>query len=701
MSFNKGYVFKDGQAIPDDDLKGRPAASDLSSNPTTPIAHKSTVDTRQTSTTSSSTMNTPTSSTSTFNGGSAPTESHALANADHDIKGAAQVDHDEIEVKDLGWNEHPKDTKNLVGGLRNDDLWLLVRRFNKQMYHVKATNIPQPGGLDLNIADEDEFSPDKLRSNLERLYMTVIIGLIGFGKHIARLRSWREPRRTAAFASAYFIAWVLNLIVPLMFSTVVVLIVYPPSRNIMFPPAPIALVDSKTGGVQSPKAGVLGSHDSVTGAPEKHKGEAVEQEANNFVSGVASIALSSATGKHEQGDPESDPLDATVPDPTNMATVGSEAQGSTNGALAHHDKTKQPMEDAMWTKMRPTMHIIGDVADGWERFANALSPTSPYPKEAPRLKLAGLLVPAVAISLLTSSAMFVKMTMFFIGFGFFGDPINTRALKFLNQKFPHWQKLLEIRNTILKGVPTNAQLTITLLRVGEANKAPLPPPPTSDQPPPDHPAELDKHELQLDASHDEIHDAITADSTEDTSGDAQANKPAKHHHGSRILGVFKGTTKAGVETKLGVDQLRAVAGSSHAKNHLGILPKPSEQTISGPIDFRARYKGTKGWIYISTSATTPCVAFSTHAKKGSQSMTDETLKAVFTIPIEDIKELKKKGGLGWKAKIVVGWATDRNVADGLEIVDKTGTIFRLTAITLREELFNRLVAMGGQKWESY
>ena len=131
MSFNKGYVFKDGQAIPDDDLKGRPAASDLSSNPTTPIAHKSTVDTRQTSTTSSSTMNTPTSSTSTFNGGSAPTESHALANADHDIKGAAQVDHDEIEVKDLGWNEHPKDTKNLVGGLRNDDLWLLVRRFNK------------------------------------------------------------------------------------------------------------------------------------------------------------------------------------------------------------------------------------------------------------------------------------------------------------------------------------------------------------------------------------------------------------------------------------------------------------------------------------------------------------------------------------------------------------------------------------------
>jgi hypothetical protein len=36
--------------------------------------------------------------------------------------------------------------------------------------------IPQapPGGLDLNIADEEEFSPDKLRSNIERLYMTIV-----------------------------------------------------------------------------------------------------------------------------------------------------------------------------------------------------------------------------------------------------------------------------------------------------------------------------------------------------------------------------------------------------------------------------------------------------------------------------------------------------------------------------------------------
>ena len=42
------------------------------------------------------------------------------------------------------------------------------------MYHVKKTDVVVPGGLDLNIADEDEFSPDKFRSTIERLYMTVV-----------------------------------------------------------------------------------------------------------------------------------------------------------------------------------------------------------------------------------------------------------------------------------------------------------------------------------------------------------------------------------------------------------------------------------------------------------------------------------------------------------------------------------------------
>lgn len=194
-----GYVFKDGGPIPDSDLKDpqNRANHEVGATPNMEPATR----TSTTTTTNSSRMNTPASSASVSN---APSDSHALANesADHKIKGAVQQNHEEGEVRDMGWSDHPTNVPTpLVGGLPNEELWTLVRRFNKQIYHVKATKEPLLGGLDLNVVDEDEFSPDKLRSNIERLYMTVIIGMMGFGKHVARLRSWREPRRTAAFCA--------------------------------------------------------------------------------------------------------------------------------------------------------------------------------------------------------------------------------------------------------------------------------------------------------------------------------------------------------------------------------------------------------------------------------------------------------------------------------------------------------------------
>jgi len=41
--------------------------------------------------------------------------------------------------------------------------------------------------------------------------------------------------------------------------------------------------------------------------------------------------------------------------------------------------------------------------------------------------------------------MFMKMTTFFVGGGFFGDPILSRAYTVLNHEFPDWPKYLELR----------------------------------------------------------------------------------------------------------------------------------------------------------------------------------------------------------------------------------------------------------------
>ncbi|OTA65744.1 hypothetical protein K449DRAFT_346845 [Hypoxylon sp. EC38] len=646
-----------------------------------------------------------------------PTFSHALATDDHEEKGLAQQQHDE-EVVDLGWNEKKEEIPaSLVGGLDNEDLWLLVRRFNKQIYHVKEVPAAVPGDLDLNIADEEEFSPDKLRANIERFYMTVVVGLLAAVKHIVRLRSWRETRRTSCFCAAYFIAWILDLIVPLLTLTLITLIVYPRSREILFPPAPLALVDSKTGGVQKPKAGVLGSTESSTGAPQNFKGEAVEQEASNFVNGFTSIVVTSATGKHPEGSPtpESGSPDDAVPDPTGVTAAAAEAQNIASGgkSAGKHDKTKVPVETAMWTKMRPIMHGIADVSDTWERFANALSPTPPFPRDIYRLRLAALVLPLFLTSLFVTSYMFMKGVTFGVGFGFFGDPIMSRGLKWLNHRFPNWQKLLELRNTILKGVPTNAQLTLTLLRIGEANKAPLPPPPSINEPPPEKPTEITDAELRatgaeppLNATDEELQEAMEHDprTAHETGGPdidaAKGSKPGKR--GSKIIGFFKGTTKGAVKTAIGTDHARAKAGSHHAKNRLGAVPRPNSSRISGPVDFKARYNGKKGHVYITTKSTIPAVSFSTNEtieKIGSEERED--LHPLWTIAINDIAALKKIGGYGWKTKLVVGWSLGREVADGLEITDRTGNTRRVTAMPMRDELFNRLVAIGGQKWEAW
>lgn len=166
-------------------------------------------------------------------------------------------------------------------------------------------------------------------------------------------------------------AWILDLTMPLILAMVVGLIVYPPLRPILFPPVPLALVDSSTGGIQTPSAGVLGSHDSATGAPENHRGEAVEQEAQDFVAGFASIAMSSAAGKHGPADPKNDRINSSIPDPTDMVFAATDAQSNATSSNTSkpHDKTKKHVQDAMWSNMTMVMRIVEDVADNWERFA--------------------------------------------------------------------------------------------------------------------------------------------------------------------------------------------------------------------------------------------------------------------------------------------------------------------------------------------
>lgn len=142
----------------------------------------------------------------------------------------------------------------------------------------------------------------------------------------------------------------------------VVLILFPQSRTTLFPPAPIALVSSESGGIQKPRAGVLGSQDSVTGAPERYRGEAVEQEASNLVDSVASVAVGTIV-------PDA-PMENTISDATDTISQFGDSRASASGKIpsTKHDKTKKPMIDAVWEKVKPFMHILGEITDTYECF---------------------------------------------------------------------------------------------------------------------------------------------------------------------------------------------------------------------------------------------------------------------------------------------------------------------------------------------
>jgi hypothetical protein len=168
----------------------------------------------------------------------------------------------------------------------------------------------------------------------------------------------------------------------------------------------------------------------------------------------------------------------------------------------------------------------------------------------------------------------------------------------------------------------------------------------------------------------------------------------------RVLGAVKNVAKGVAKTFIGVDNLSAKAGRQSAKNRRGAASNVDQPSIAGPIEFKARYNGEKGFIYLTTDAKSPCVCFTkAPARIGDGEVDGAGLKPAWVLPVADIRELNKYSGYGSKSKLLAGWALDREIMDGVEITDRKGDVMVLTAVPRRDELFNRLCTMGEQKWE--
>lgn len=103
-----GYVFRDGGTTPPPE-----------ENPDSEFRKRVTDATKPVTATSQAPL------------GQNTTTSHQLATENHEIQGAAQRAGKEDRITNLGWQANAVGVDNLVGGLPNDEMWTLVRRFNK------------------------------------------------------------------------------------------------------------------------------------------------------------------------------------------------------------------------------------------------------------------------------------------------------------------------------------------------------------------------------------------------------------------------------------------------------------------------------------------------------------------------------------------------------------------------------------------
>jgi hypothetical protein len=72
--------------------------------------------------------------------------SHQLATSEHEILGEAQKAGKEDRTTNLGWQANAVGVGTLVGGLPNDELWMLVRRFNKASPQFSRSSTRSDGG---------------------------------------------------------------------------------------------------------------------------------------------------------------------------------------------------------------------------------------------------------------------------------------------------------------------------------------------------------------------------------------------------------------------------------------------------------------------------------------------------------------------------------------------------------------------------
>ncbi|KAJ0416971.1 hypothetical protein BJY00DRAFT_290644 [Aspergillus carlsbadensis] len=638
-----------------------------------------------------------------------------------------------------------------ISRARDDDLKRLIARFNKQVSHVQVApeleGEQQEHELDLTRAPDAQFPSEKLQPTIERFYTSVIVPAGNLFSHVNRLRSWEDPHRTGAFCAVYAIAWLQDRLILVVTIALLAMLFYPDARVLLFPPAPCTKA----------RSGI-----PVDVELEKKDEGTTESEENTTVPA-------------DTDDMPIEPLESETLEAEELLSV-------------IEDETGKPRKK-VHPALNKTMRTLSDVTDIFERISNLLSPYPPFDPVIPRLRLAGILVSTCLISSFCSSYMLVKTVELLLGLGLFGEPLFIRGMEYLHLNVPEWKEYMDIDRTLLQGVPTNAQLALTLLRLAENTSTPIYFHQHHQQShPKDQSQSLIRHEdTPLTAA---LWQALrpkpgplpTADNPSLSRSDRDEldpHAPRKSQRLHKFLRFARRALKTAVRGHIALDRALASTASAYARRGLAnvldvrdgriggiqtgrllelLIPSTS---VSGAafaagrrgvgVVFEAKFEKKRGCVVFDVGSTHDETEHPDDAqvRDGTQSHRQAILyftttkptklhdtrlskqkpsTVKFSIPLGEITEIQKTGGLGWKGKLIVELAVgsdevDSGSADGLvvrgvkgldEVKDGSGGEgegernglgdgerfeYHLTSVMGRDALFNRLVAGSRQVWE--
>ncbi|KAM0342617.1 hypothetical protein ACHAPU_009346 [Fusarium lateritium] len=294
-----------------------------------------------------------------------------------------------------------------------------------------------------------------------------------------------------------------------------------------------------------------------------------------------------------------------------------------------------------------------------------------------------------------------SLATFGLGVVFFGSDFLENIYSWLKPKI----------EKLFKDVPTDIQLTINILREGERIKSPLIPPPQSRDPPPHQIHDLDDNVLAscsndrpLGATPRELQQAVGKDAGKVQRSGGNDHEIAESGSGGKrrgtILKIVKPIVHSVAKTVIAADKLRGKAGAESAKSRIGASESREQPSIAGPVEFACRWEGQKGYVYLTTDTASPCLCFTKKSLVGDLNSPEyHEIQPSWVIPVANITALNKYTGYGTKAKLAAGWALEADIMDGIEVIDGEGKPTILTAMARRDGLFNRLCAIGNQKWE--